>query len=502
MSTSAYRLSAALLTWGVVSVSTCLNPTSAAAQDPGTVGAAVVAANAVLDKIEDIATGLTGNAQIVTGTAAGQLAQLIAEAQKAAGDLSTPINNLGANARLSVDRLVQATEQLDQIVTRQQACIFQNLDLFLAGLQTVTAGLKAGIPLVDPGGPRLVSFTFDGKRTPNVVPREGGRARLRGFRLWEHANTPPEVAILDNNVPVVEPQVQPGGSTDEVAFAVTQDLVRSQAGKCLVVRVVTYRPKKILWIFPAGRERTGTVAIPMCVPQEYRQSLSLTANLAYSVTNQVERTLGGRRFGWGNDKCEGGRANVSQTMAWSADIPSGFRIVRVHESDPDIRNDTNINVSFTNESVTAAGWLDEASCVEVCLPPFGPCIRKLLHDTHWFKTLAPVIAGPNTVTTTAAAAGDPVQMQLPSTSMCVNVPKDASASGASTVWVTIDRYIDGHKLPNALHVGPRLTTPDMNTLSDTRPQDTYSVAVRYNPVVVNGNSQVCASVTSQAGCGW
>jgi hypothetical protein len=477
-------------------------PLSSTAQGPGTVGAAVVAANSVLDKVEDVGTGLTGNAQIVVGTTAGQFAQLIAETEKAAGNnLATPLNNLGSNARLSVDRLMQVTEQLDRIANRQQACIFQNLDLFLAGLQTVTAGMKSGIPLINPGAPRLVSFIFDGKQTPNVVPREGGRARLKGFRLWENPSAPPEVSIMSNNAVIGTPAAQPGGGPDELAIAVTPDFVRNQAGKCLLVQVRTYRPKKFLFIFPAGKQLTGTLAIPMCVPQEYQRSLSLTANIAYSVTNQVEKTLSGRRFGWGNDKCEGGRSNVSQTMAWSADIPAGFRIVRVHQSDPDTRNDTNINVSFTNESVTAAGWLDEASCVEVCIP-FGPCIRKLLHDTHWFKTLAPVIAGPNTVTTTAVGTGDPVQMQLPSTSMCVNVPKTGEASGASTVWVTIDQYAAGRKLPNPLHVGPRLTTPDMNTLQDTRQQDTYAIAVRYNPVAVNGNCQVCATVTSQVGCGW
>ncbi len=94
-------------------------------------------------------------------------------------------------------------------------------------------------------------------------------------------------------------------------------------------------------------------------------------------------------------------------------------------------------------------------------------------------------------------------MRLPSTRLCASVPKNEAASGSSTFWVEIRQFLRGQPLPTPLYVSPRRTAPDMNPLS-VPPDDAgaYQVALTYNPTVVNGTCEVCATITSLANCGW
>jgi hypothetical protein len=234
----------------------------------------------------------------------------------------------------------------------------------------------------------------------------------------------------------------------------------------------------------------------MCVPKEYERSVVLEANIDYSITNSGERTLSGKRFSFSNSSCED-RKNFGHTEAWDAEMPGpGWRIVRVHESAPDIVNQSNIVVTFADSSVSAAGWLDDATCVET---PFS---HSLIHDTHWAETLEPVSAGPNTTHKQGSAATDPMPMAFPETRICADVPKDEQASGPSTFWLTLIPYLRGERSPQPLYVGPRKTTPTADTFNYTDQAGGYRIDGSYNPVVVSGKSQVCATLTVQGTCAW
>jgi hypothetical protein len=120
-------------------------------------------------------------------------------------------------------------------------------------------------------------------------------------------------------------------------------------------------------------------------------------------------------------------------------------------------------------------------------------------------TLTPVIDGPNTSNIQSSGSTQPVAMNYPTTSnICASVPKDASSSGASSCWITLTPYLRGEQESAPLYVGPRQTDPTMDTFtySDTDTTGAYQVNVSYNPTVVSGNCQVCASITVKGTCAW
>jgi len=465
----------------------------------GTAGAVIVGAQSVLDKLNHILTSLTGDASVAVGGATQQFSDLISQVQQLAkDDFATPINNLSSNIRVSVNALQQVTASVDALASKQRECIFEHLDLFVAGLQTVTSGITVlGLPIVT-AAPRLISFTFDGQITPDVVPRAGGTALVAGVSIWTVPSLAPTVQVKSSDSTVIgSPTPQPGSSVNDFRVPVAPALFAGRGGQCLYFDVTAYKQKAFLF-FHYGKVKTGEATLPMCVPQQFDQSVSVLANVAYSVTSTGERTLSAKRFGFSNTSCED-RKNVSQGQAWDAEIPAGWRIVRVQQSAPDIVNQSNIGVSFTNSSVTAAGWLDTATCINT---PFS---HSLLHDTHWNMTLTPVIDGPNTSNIQSSGSTQPVAMNYPTTSnICASVPKDASSSGASSFWITLTPYLRGEQESAPLYVGPRQTDPTMDTFtySDTDTTGAYQVNVSYNPTVVSGNCQVCASITVKGTCAW
>lgn len=472
----------------------------AQAPSPGTAGAVLLGAHSVLDKLNNILTSLTGDASIAVGGATQQFSDLINQVdQSAKNDLGTPIENLSSNIRLAVNNLQQVTTEFDALASKQRECIFERLDLFVAGLQTVASGIKIlGLPIVS-NAPRLISFTFDGQITPDVVPKAGGTAQVKGVSVRTVQSLPPTVQLkAPDNTVLGQLTPQPGSSINDFRVPIASALFASRAGQCLYLDVVSYKAKKVLGIFKSGKTPTGEATLPVCIPQEFSQSVSLLANVAYTITTEGERTLSGKRFSFSNTSCED-RKNVSLGQAWDAEIPAGWRIVRVQQSAPDVVNQSNIGVSFTDRSATAAGWLDTATCFKTLVS------ATLIHDTHWNMTLTPIIAGPNTSNNQASGSTQPIAMNYPTTSnICANVPKDANASGASTFWVTLTPYLRGEQQSSPLYVGPRETDPtaDTFTYKDTDTTGAYQLDVSYNPAVVNGNCQVCASLTVKGTCAW
>jgi len=461
-----------------------------------TVGAVLAAGNLALDKLADISVMLTGNAQVAVNQSAGQLSGLLHQLDDLTNhNVAAPITSLSNNARVLAEKLTETTRQLDNIVSKQRACIFQNLDLFIAAVSTAVAGAKAGIPFFDPGAPRLVSFKVDGLITPNLIPKSGGTVRIQGFRLWEVPEYMPLIQLQNSSAATLATlPARTGANSGEAVVTLDGSLLTGHAGECLSFDVHMYGKKKFLGI-PVGRRLIGEASLPICVPAEYERGVSMTAVINYSTTNQGTKILSGKRFGWGNADCSN-KHDVTMTQAWDNEIPAGWRITRVGESDVDIRNTTSVSITFLEKSVTAAGWLDEATCFDT------PISHTFFHDTHWYETLTPLIAGSVTVEHQESKSTEPISMSLPSTRVCASIPKDAAASGPSNYQVTVWPYLRGEKQPSALYVGPWRQDPDMNAISHQDQGGGYDITTSYNPSVVQGNCEVCATITPRGNCSW
>jgi hypothetical protein len=81
----------------------------------------------------------------------------------------------------------------------------------------------------------------------------------------------------------------------------------------------------------------------------------------------------------------------------------------------------------------------------------------------------------------------------------------SGASGVSTVWITLNRYFHGEQQSVPMYLGPRMTDPSTNQIvfpADTDATGAYQITLSYNPAVVNGTCQVCASITATGNCAW
>src|SRR5262249_7753141 len=153
----------------------------------------------------------------------------------AKNNLATPLNNLSANIRLAVNNLQEVTNSFNVLVGKQRECIFARLDLFVAGVQTVATGIRLlGFKVVSVDSPRLLNFVFDEQLTPNIVPKTGGQALVKGVLVWTEPDLPPTVKIQTADKTVLgQPQAQHGGGENEFRISVQPSLLASHSGECL-----------------------------------------------------------------------------------------------------------------------------------------------------------------------------------------------------------------------------------------------------------------------------
>ncbi|MCY1071005.1 hypothetical protein OV090_40060 [Nannocystis sp. RBIL2] len=462
---------------GSAASSTAQPASAIALVPPGLTGAALFGAvDLVMKSLRNvIATGF-GDAGITAGQLATQLGITTEQLRRLLHDeLNVPLTRLGLDVQEVARRLLSVTERASNLLSTQQRCAFQNIESFSAGLQTMLLELRTGVPFVKPGRPRLDYLKFDG-HSPSVVPPSGGRATLHGFRLWDRSA--PTVELYDDNrqsrLKVL--QAQAGGSANSVSVVFDVALISENAGRCLQLRV---RP----------RDRRGKVVsdlfIPMCVPPAFSTRLALTGSISYACPQAETRRLEQRIFYFENTSCED-RKPVSLTERWP--LPDGCSIIRLEDRPGALnRHQSNVSLSFNADSVTAAGWLDTAECAWI----------KLLSHTMWQRLVTPVVHCKIEVPQTASITSLAVRMEIPTTQICVNVPKRC-ASPTSVFWFDLSRsHSDGQA--TGIFTSPRVTSNNNGASTTDATVGELQISSVYNPNLVDGTAQICA-MTKVASC--
>ena len=433
----------------------------------------------VIEDLKNAGTTLEGNGSIVIGGAAAQISSLLNQLKSMVGaNFTKPINELTREVKNTANQLYLAVGRLDAILKNQQICMLANAQVFLAGVQTITSGLKSGIPFVADDAPRVDYFQFE-NHTPGIIPKEGGRVAIRGFDLWEDDQYPPEVVLFDEDrkTKILTIQPEKGNDQNSFTFVLKPDFIRQHQGKNLQLQVI---PKEAKWIDWFGPKVLGTYYMVMCIPKIVFSKFKVVAHLQYETDTQVEEIREFKRFGMGNDSCTD-RKNYSETKTW--DLPAGAVITEVVIRDRDTRNDYNVQFSASNASITASGWLDEATCTEL----FG--IKKLHHDTHWYASAAPRIVYTKKGTVNADMESDFVEMQDNRVDIKIKFPKaDNDAETADLFWFEI--LLDNGNLQKTIYTSPRV---DSNKHGDDF--GGLQIKADYNPVISAGTSELAVVIT-------
>jgi hypothetical protein len=357
------------------------------AQDLLTAAVVINGAQGVIADLKNIGATWGGDFSIATGGTASQLGALLNQFQAiVSANVNVPLNSLGLDVQNLGRRIQAATDQLNQILTHQRNCGFANAEALISGVRNVGLNITKNIPLVSAGNARVDYIQFVG-HDPEVVPRDGGRATVFGYQLYP--GTPPTVTLWDDAGHSLA-SLAPERATSDDSFAVSipGQTLAAHAGHALLLDIHTHKKKYFLGFVPTG-EDSLELKLPLSIPQAYDLKYRVIAKGVYSCTAMVNATSTPIGFGFENSSCED-RKNVSDVR--TPQLPAGTgisnaQIVGWHYSNgPNVRNQSSIGVSFTPTTVTAAGWLDTATCVQVGWPVH---IAHLDHPTNWGATVVP-----------------------------------------------------------------------------------------------------------------
>lgn len=386
-------------------------PRTAHAQ--ATVGALGLAVDQLKSAINDAigSAGAQGRSVVLEATSAldGAMQQL---RQLVNNDLSRQISNLTGAAQLLAERIKNTTRELDDLVRIRMACGVQGVEYLLAAVKTIVGGLQNAIPLIKHQSPFLYGFQFDG-HSPGVIPREGGRATIKGFGLWNQGLTP-TVRLVDNNRAVLHQMAAQRGADDNVVSTLFwENLMHSEIGKCDAIEVTVYKKQGILRrIVPKA-----TMYLPICFPQTLAASFKVTAHTKFECRNNGPETkLQEDVWDCKNTSCEQQtQCHIERT--WP--VGDGCEVLRIDQHPGGLnRGSTSVAISHQGAKVIANGTIDTADCVNAGF------VHHLDHPTEWQMVVAPVIrCVQNKWTDFLIATSNPLPVTSDTLPACVEVPR-------------------------------------------------------------------------------
>jgi hypothetical protein len=283
-------------------------------------------------------------------------------------------------------------------------------------------------------------------------------------------------------------------SDDSFAISIGGDVISKYAGRTLLLDTTVHRPAHSILGLHFGDDPVE-LKLSLVVPAAFQTKYKVVAVATYYCTQTQNVEVPAVGFGFSNRACESG-TNVTDTK--TPLLPSGPTLHNVgivgtrFGSGPDIDNVTHIGVSYTATQVTAAGFLDSASCIST---PFS---HTFLHDTHWNATVIPAVRYDQTVEHDEQPAPVMTDAQLPTTNVNIPIPSQCFEPGTKTFSYQIIPVINGAD-QKALYVSPQQTGSD-HGVSDQAALGGMTISGQWNPNPVAGFSQVAVSVAAPS-CG-
>ncbi len=443
----------------------------------------------VVSSLREISPTLGGNIGTVMAGSANDMNNLLVQFNSALGaNVNVPLVSLGADVQELGRRLYVATNQLNILLTTQRNCLFANMSQLAAGVNNIISHTKESIPLISEDSPRVDYFQYDG-HNPGIVPLEGGRLTIFGYRLWE---AEPTVRIMDENRSTILTELasQRGRNDDEISVVVPGSTVTENAGRSLQIQVIPRTIKKFIFINTGVRD-LEPVFLPMAIAKEYDLKYKVRAWIAYKCTREVEKDLPPISIYHDNGSCEGGR-QINQFYDLRG-LPENTKSVTFKVNIEGItRNAHDVNYSWSGQQMHATGSIDRAKCGR-----FG-FIAKLIATTVYSATVIPHVRYDETVERTNGPYESVTAAELPFTSTNLLLPRECSST-PTTVWYEIVPITNG-KESSAIYTSPRFTA-HLNPAGDDGAYRNIILHAQYNPVVVDGRTQLSVTVTAPS-CGF
>jgi hypothetical protein len=457
-----------------------------------TTGVLINQAEELIKKLENAGTTLGGNGSKLVDGAVSRLSDLVNQLRAIIkDDLSLQIDKLSGVALETSRRLQDGVERMNEIANIDSACLILHSEEFLAALKTTTLRLEDAMPFVKQSSPLIYAFRFDGHST-NVVPKSGGRLTLRGFRLYEQAA--PTITLWDasRKTKIADLAAERASDVDSASTVIPGDIIANHPGESLQLEVAT--KEKPLF----GGERTsGDVFLPFVIPSAYGLLVRAKASISYDLKGHATKQLEGHQFRFVNTSCEE-RLSINNSR-FTYPIPSDWRIISIaSNTDNGGREKSQIEASYSNDTISVSGWLDTANCITIHL--LFTTIHRLQDPAVWDHTITPTVEYPSPPTPQSEEQNTDYvpfdgQIILP-----VALRKDHSDQ--TTFWFTIffASTTGGHIYE---YTSRHATTGESQELHLDDTYNGFHISCDFNPTVTSGG--VCSAriaVTGPQQCGY
>jgi hypothetical protein len=451
------------------------------------VNAMISISEETLRGLQNLGASLTGNASLLVAQATGELSRVLNDFKQLTRDhVEAPLKSLSSSIQDAARQLYSATARLNEILSLQQKCFFQNLQSVLAALQNTALELKA-FPLAPSSRPRLYYLQFD-NQPPSIVPKEGGNFTVFGFKVWK--DNGPVVSLWDENKQTIIKALTVSRAAGDNSFAanIDSDTIKNTGGRCLQLRVQLNQ-----------RKPNEDLYMPVCVPKYSSMQFKVTAGYQYKCPRTEQITADKKNYTRYNESCEN-RLPIGEAMIW--DIPSDCSIIDKKDDNVGDRNTNQVQWTISGRnSITASGWIDTASCVDVKVPcptftnPFRLCTigRKLLHSTVYNHNITPTLScrviDKKIVETRSPVTVDAV---FPQTRMFVSLDADCDSS-ENNFWFTVTPVIDG--VEQAKFESGNIPIGGEGGTAPVGIQKGYTIDASFNPRSTKGKVQLALTLS-------
>lgn len=436
-------------------------------------------AEKVIDRINQIRSSFDGDIKTSLDNGTAGLSQAIADLDRVAGEnIKAPIEQLNLEAQQLTVALDNATRRLDALADKVNKDALGNIMVLAASAEATALEFKQ-FPFVPKGSPRIYYFQFDAD-IPNVVPENGGRAEIVGWRL--NANGPPVVELRDKTRSVLLASLQPGAGKNDnsVSVLLPVELVKKHAGEALQLRVL---------LDSKDKAKAFERYVPLVIPASVALSARTVAHIHYNMERNVRSPFGEERIiEIRNGSCENER-QVNELLVW--DVPADASITQ-----PLIRT---INVyraervqarKVGRDRISVSGTVSKAKCHKVL-------VGQKLDKPSWYHVgIRPQIE--KKVIRAASGTGEKADsIESGKAAINVDVPVTIGPSEKLTGSFGFDYQVQF--VLNGAPYGKPFQAPRQevgNAGGDAKLGDHqgFAITASCNPRVVNGKAQVAVQL--------
>lgn len=453
---------------------------------------------AIFASVDKVMTGLHDLQQRIGGTIAISINQasqnLNAHQQELkqmiGSKITEPMQNLNLNIQNQIRLLRNTAENLNQLLSWQQECIFKNADIFKAGMLTAGLQLESNLRFIGKTNDPLVnSISFDGKPA-YLVPIQGGRVTIKGFNLYKDYapiirihNEKRTTIILDNVA------VGRAGNNNDISIYIDASFINKNLGSIIYFEII---PRKSRWLI-GGPTNLRSVFIPLKIPEVNRHRYKIKSYVSYKWVKNETFELNDQQWGKEEQNSNCGETRAAQDVhTWNICDECTIINVKGGQTGERYMNDGG-NIIFSipaRDKIAYAGTIGRPSCIKALF------VSKLLSHAYWRFSVWPEVKKTSYIEELQSNTSDIFSLDDNQKNILVTLPVNPNQRRETVFWYQLISLLN-NGAEQIMYTSPRYSSDDNGVISDTYTKnDGYRFDASLNNKTTNNTVQVNTRISA------